>query len=120
MAANNNGFAQALEDINTIVRTNQTVSKTNLEKAAEYFVSKLEEKIPMTTKNKKHLRDSLKVVVKEDYVSVQFESDLFYWYMVEHGHKKANGKGRVKGQHFIRNTTDQEQEKLLDLMMDRL
>ncbi|MED3792122.1 HK97 gp10 family phage protein [Niallia alba] len=120
MAANNNGFAQALEDINTIVRTNQTVSKTNLEKAADYFVSKLEDKIPKSIKNKKHLRDSLKVVIKEDIVSVQFESDSFYWYMVEHGHKKANGKGRVKGTHFVRNTTDQEQQKLLDMMMDRL
>jgi HK97 gp10 family phage protein len=120
MTANNNGFAQALNDINTMIRVNQTVGKDTLEKAAEYFVGKLEEKIKKSNKNKKHLKDSLKVVIKDDYVSVQFESDLFYWYMVEHGHKKSNGKGRVKGQHFIRNTIDAEQERLIDIMMERL
>jgi len=120
MAGNNNGFAQALNDLRTVANTHQQVSKENLEKAAEYFISKLEQKIKTSGKNKKHLRDSLKVVIKDNRVSVQFENDMFYWYMVEHGHKKSNGKGRVKGLHFVRNTTDAEREKLLDIMMERL
>lgn len=120
MAANNNGFADALNDINTLLRAGETISITALEQAANYFVSKLEANIKASNKNKKHLRDSLKVVVKGDYVSVQFESDMFYWYMVEHGHKKANGKGKVKGQHFIQNTFDAESERILDIMMQRI
>lgn len=120
MAGNNNGFAQALQDINTLIRVEQTVSEVNLNKAAKYFVRKLEGKINKSNKNKKHLRDSLKVVIKGDHVSVQFESDKFYWHMVEHGHRKANGKGRVKGQHFVKNTLDAEAEKLKDIMMERL
>ncbi|MDK8641331.1 HK97-gp10 family putative phage morphogenesis protein [Niallia taxi] len=120
MAGNNNGFAQALNDLRTLGNANQNVSKRNLEKAAEYFISKLEQRIGKSNMNKKHLRDSLVIVIKDDHVSVQFEKDKFYWYMVEHGHKKSNGKGRVKGQHFVRNTADEEQEKLLNIMMNRL
>lgn len=117
---NNNGFAQALEDINTLARVDRHVSQRNLDKAAKYFVRKLEGKIKKSDRNTKHLRDSLKVVIKDDHVSVQFESDKFYWYMVEHGHRKSSGKGRVKGQHFVRNTIDQEIEKIKDIMMAQL
>lgn len=120
MAGNNNGFADALKDINTLLRTGEKVSIEALEQAANYFVDKLQANIKVSNKNKQHLRDSLKVVVKDDYVSVQFKSDAFYWYMVEHGHKKANGKGKVKGQHFVQNTFDAESERILDIMMQRI
>jgi HK97 gp10 family phage protein len=120
MATNNNGFADALRDINTLLKIDRDVEIDVLEEAANYFVDKLQLKIKVSNKEKKHLRDSLKVVVKDDMVSVQFEKDTFYWYMVEHGHKKANGKGKVKGQHFIQNTFDAESGKIADIMSQRI
>lgn len=120
MAANNNGFADALKDINTLLDVNKDVAIDVLEEAANYFVSKLEANIKVSDKDKIHLRESLKVVVKDDMVSVQFESDAFYWYMVEHGHKKKGGKGKVKGQHFVRNTIDAESENISNILLGRI
>jgi len=120
MAANNNGFEEAIREINTLLKVNKTVEKTVLEEAAEYFVEKLRPRIKKSNLNKKHLRDSLKVVVKNDHVSVEFEDGAFYWHMVEHGHKKANGRGRVKGQHFVQNTFDAEGDKIADIMANKI
>ncbi|MED2022432.1 HK97 gp10 family phage protein, partial [Bacillus thuringiensis] len=107
MASNNNGFAEALEDINTLLRVNKKVSLDVLDEAAKYFAAELKKRIKMSDKNKRvHLKNSLKVVVKNDRVSVEFEDAAWYWYLAEHGHKKANGKGRVKGLHFSQNTFD--------------
>jgi HK97 gp10 family phage protein len=121
MAANKNGFADALKEINTLLKVNKNVEIDILEEAAKYFVEKLKPRIKVSEKNKRnHLRDSLKVVVKDDLVSVEFEDEAFYWYMVEHGHKKANGKGKVKGQHFVQNTFDSESNKIADIMANKI
>ncbi|ASN71447.1 HK97-gp10 family putative phage morphogenesis protein [Bacillus toyonensis] len=121
MASNNNGFAEALEDINTLLRVDKQVSLDVLDEAAKYFASKLKPRIKASNKNKRtHLRDSLKVVIKNDRVSVEFEDASWYWYLVEHGHKKANGKGRVKGKHFVQNTFDAEGEKIADIMAQKI
>ncbi|WP_242321685.1 HK97-gp10 family putative phage morphogenesis protein, partial [Bacillus cereus group sp. BfR-BA-01312] len=111
----------ALEDINTLLRVNKKVSLDVLDEAAKYFASKLKPKIKASSKNKRtHLRDSLKVVVKDDRVSVEFKDEAWYWYLVEHGHKKANGKGRVKGKHFVQNTFDAEGDKIADIMAQKI
>ena len=120
MAANNNGFAEALRDINTLLKVNKQVELDVLEDAADYFVKVLKPHIPKSDRSSKHLRDALKVVIKKDRVSVEFEDHAFYWYMVEHGHKKANGKGRVKGRHFVQNTFDREGDKIADIMADKI
>ncbi|TKA02515.1 HK97 gp10 family phage protein [Bacillus thuringiensis] len=121
MASNNNGFAEVLEDINTLLRVNKKVELDVLDEAAKYFASKLKPKIKASSKNKRtHLRDSLKVVVKDDRVSVEFKDEAWYWYLVEHGHKKANGKGRVKGKHFVQNTFDAEGDKIADIMAQKI
>ncbi|OWT47488.1 HK97-gp10 family putative phage morphogenesis protein [Bacillus sp. K2I17] len=121
MASNNNGFADALEDINTLLRVNQKVEKKFLEEAANYFISKLKPKIKLSNKNKKtHLRESLKVVVKNDLVSVEFENEAWYWYLYENGHKKVNGKGRVKGKHFVQNTFDAEGDKIAEILAQKI
>lgn len=117
---NNNGFAEALEEINTLLKVDKKVELNVLEEAAEYFVQKLKPQIKASNKNKKHLRDRLKVVVKNDRVSVEFEDDAWYWYLVEHGHKKANGKGKVKGQHFVQNTFDMEGDKIAEIMANEI
>ncbi|PER45266.1 HK97-gp10 family putative phage morphogenesis protein [Bacillus thuringiensis] len=121
MASNNNGFAEALEDINTLLRVNKKVELNVLDEAAKYFAAELKKRIKMSDKNKRaHLKNSLKVVVKNDRVSVEFKDEAWYWYLVEHGHKKANGKGRVKGKHFVQNTFDAEGDKIADIMAQKI
>jgi HK97 gp10 family phage protein len=121
MATNNNGFADALQEINTLLKVDKKVELDVLEQAAEYFIQKLKPRIRMSDKNKQvHLKNSLKVVVKEDYVSVEFEDSAWYWHLPEHGHKKANGKGKVKGQHFVRNTFDAESDKIAEIMANKI
>ncbi|PFL21663.1 hypothetical protein COJ07_10270 [Bacillus cereus] len=121
MASNNNGFADALEDINTLLRVNKKVELDVLDDAAKYFAAELKKRIKMSNKNKQtHLKNSLKVVVKNDRVSVEFEDAAWYWYLAEHGHKKANGKGRVKGLHFSQNTFDAEGDKIADIMAQKI
>ncbi|MBG9617894.1 HK97 gp10 family phage protein [Bacillus cereus] len=121
MASNNNGFAEVLEDINTLLRVNKKVSLDVLDEAAKYFAAELKKRIKMSDKNKRvHLKNSLKVVVKDDHVSVEFEDAAWYWYLVEHGHKKANGKGRVKGKHFVQHTFDAEGDKIADMMAQKI
>ncbi|MDF9622605.1 HK97 gp10 family phage protein [Bacillus cereus] len=121
MASNNNGFADALEDMNTLLRVNKKVELDVLNEAAKYFARKLKPKIKASNKNKRtHLRDSLQVVVKDDCVSVEFKDEAWYWYLVEHGHKKAKGRGRVKGKHFVQNTFDAEGDKIADMMAQKI
>ncbi|AHA74923.1 HK97 gp10 family phage protein [Bacillus thuringiensis] len=121
MASNNNGFAEVLEDINTLLRVNKKVSLGVLDEAAKYFAAELKKRMKMSDKNKRvHLKNSLKVVVKDDRVSVEFEDAAWYWYLAEHGHKKANGKGRVKGKHFVQNTFDAEGDKIADMMAQKI
>ncbi|WP_433774921.1 HK97-gp10 family putative phage morphogenesis protein [Bacillus wiedmannii] len=121
MASNNNGFAEALEDINTLLRVNKKVSLDVLDEAAKYFAAELKKRIKMSNKNKQtHLKESLKVVVKNDRVSVEFEDAAWYWYLAEHGHKKANGKGKVKGLHFAQNTFDAKGDKIADIMAQKI
>ncbi|PGE86621.1 hypothetical protein COM55_07630 [Bacillus pseudomycoides] len=121
MASNHNGFVDALEDINTLLRVNKQVSMDVLEAAAKYFAAELKKRIKLSNKNKRtHLKNSLKVVIKSDHVSVEFEDKTWYWYLAEHGHKKANGKGRVKGLHFAQNTFDAEGDKVADILAQRI
>ncbi|MGF9991557.1 HK97 gp10 family phage protein [Bacillus mycoides] len=121
MAANNNGFADALEDINTLLRVNKQVEMDVLEEAAKYFASKLKANIKLSNKNKRtHLKNSLKVVIKNDRVSVEFEDSAWYWCLAEHGYKKANGRGRVKGSHFSQNTFDAEGDKVADILAEKI
>lgn len=120
MAGNNNGFADALNEINTLLNVNKRVEIDVLEEAADYFVKELRPRIPKSERDGKHLRDALKVVTKDDRVSVEFEDWAFYWYMVEHGHKKASGRGKVKGAHFVQNTFDGSGEKIADIMANKI
>jgi HK97 gp10 family phage protein len=121
MGTNNNGFAEALQEINTLLKVDKKVEIDVLEEAAEYFVKNLKPRIKMSDKNKQvHLRNSLKVVVKDDRVSVEFDDSAWYWHLPEHGHKKANGKGRVKGQHFVQNTYDAEGDKIAEIMANKI
>lgn len=120
MAKNNNGFAEAVKEVNTLLKVNKKVEIDVLEEAADYFADKLRPRIPKSKRNGKHLRDQLKVVVKDDVVQVVFDGDGYYWYLVEHGHKKSNGRGKVKGRHFVQNTWDKEGDKVGDMMANKI
>lgn len=118
MTNNRNGFADALNQLNTLMDVGQRVPIEVLKEAAEYFVAKLRPRINMSDINKQtHLRNSLKIVVKDNRVSVIFEGDAWYWHLAEHGHKKAGGKGRVKGLHFVKNTIDAEKTEIEKIML---
>lgn len=117
---NNNGFADALKQIKTLLKVDKKVTLEGLEAAAEYFVKKLKPRIPVSDRNKKHLRDMLKIVVLNDKVQVAFGVDGWYWHLVEHGHKKRGSSGRVKGRHFVRNTWDSENKKIEEIMLNKI
>lgn len=117
---NNNGFADMLKQMKTLLNVDKKVTLSVLEEAANYFADKLRPRIPKSNRNKKHLADMLKVVVKHDMVQVTFEDEGWYWHLAEHGHKKRGGRGRVKGRHFVRNTWAAENEKVEEIMLSRI
>ncbi|OAK72687.1 HK97-gp10 family putative phage morphogenesis protein [Lederbergia galactosidilytica] len=120
MTANNNGFADMLKEMKTLLKVDEKVTLDVLEEAAEYFAKQLKPRIPKTARNKKHLIDTLKVVVKGDEVQVIFDDESWYWHLAEHGHRKRGGRGRVRGAHFVQNTWDAENEKLANMMADKI
>lgn len=117
---NNNGFADMLKEMKTLLKVDEQVTLDVLEEAAEYFAERLYPRIPVSNRNIRHLRDSLRVEVKKDMVQVVFEGNKFYWHLAEHGHKKRNGRGRVKGSHFVQNTWDAESEKVANIMVEKI
>lgn len=117
---NNNGFADALKQMKTLLNVDKKVTLSVLEEAAEYFAKKLYPRIPRSKRNKRHLADMLKVVVKNDMVQVVFEDDGWYWHLIEHGHRKRAGRGRVKGRHFVRNTWDAESKRIEEIMLSKI
>ncbi len=117
---NNNGFADALKQMKTLLNVDEKVTLSVLEEAANYFADKLRPRIPVSNRSTWHLRDKLKVVVKNDMVQVVFEDVGWYWHLAEHGHKKRGGRGRVKGQHFVRNTWNAESGKIEEIMLDKI
>ncbi|MEK6459541.1 HK97-gp10 family putative phage morphogenesis protein [Heyndrickxia faecalis] len=116
---NHNGFLDALEEINTLLKMDKQVSMAALEEAATFFADKLKSQIPVSKRNKKHMRDGLKVIVKKDLVQVAFDGDIFYWHLVEHGHRKVNG-GKVRGRHFVQNTWDKHGDKVAEIMTEKI
>jgi HK97 gp10 family phage protein len=118
MTNNQNGFADALNQLNTVVNVNTNVTLDVLETVAQYFVKKLKAVVP-TGDGAKHLKNELKVKVNRDNVQVIFGANAWYWYLVEHGHKAVNGK-KIKGQHFVRNTVDRENKKMAEMMLNKI
>lgn len=119
MSSNRNGFADALNQINTIANINKNVELKVLEEAATFFASKLKAAIPLGV-GTSHLKNEIKVVVQNDMVQVTFGKKAWYWNLADKGHKKANGRGRVKGLHFTRNTVDSYGQKVADMMAEKI
>lgn len=120
MSRNHNGFTDALNQLNTVIDVTQNVQIDVLKEAAEYFVAKMKTRIPVSKRNKKHLRDALKVVVKGDKVQVIFEDDAWYWYLVEHGHRVGPTRKKVRGVHFVKNTLDVESANISRILTTQI
>lgn len=55
MASNNNGFADTLEDINTLLRVNKKVELDVLDEAAKYFATELKNVLSLPIKINEHI-----------------------------------------------------------------
>lgn len=113
-----NGFEKAVQQLKTLVNINQKTTIEARKKAADYFVKVLRPQLLRSSIDKKHMADALTVVIEGDKVMVIFEDYGWYWYLKEHGHKKSNGKGRVRGTQTIRRTIDVEKSKLEKMMKE--
>lgn len=126
--ANNNGFADAINQMNTLLKVNKEVSMDVLEEAANYFVEQLRPNVPYGI-GETHMRDKLKVTIEDGMVQVSFDDEAWYWFQVENGHKapkkkggkKGSGKGKpTPGRFFVRNTFDANSERISQMMVDKI
>ncbi len=60
-------------------------------------------------------KNRTEIVVKGWSVICELWKSSSYWYLAEHGHKKANGKG-LKGKTLFRITFDGRSDKMLIMM----
>lgn len=111
----NNGFQDMLDYTSRLSRVDpEKVTLESLNEAAQYFVEKLLPSIPKSLMNKKHMKDHLKIEVKEDRVVISFEGTSFYWRFVE------NGTVNIKAQHFVEGTWQQQKTNVENIMTRRL
>ena len=118
--ANKNGFESAMAQLKTVAKINEKVALGTLEEAAEYFVSVLKPQLKQSNISKEHMVDALQVKIEKGKVLVYFDEFGWYWYLVEHGHAKSNGKGRVKGKFTIKKVVDEEKKKLEKMMKESI
>ena len=118
--ANKNGFESAMEQLKTVAKVNEKVALGTLEEAAEYFVSVLKPQLKKSNVSKEHMVDALQVKIEKGKVIAYFDEFGWYWYLVEHGHAKANGKGRVKGKFTIKKVVDEEKKQLEKMMKESI
>lgn len=119
MSNNRNGFADALNQINTLMDIGEEVELEVLEEAANFFAEKLADAIPIGS-GTQHLKNEIEVKVKGDMVQVIFSDKAWYWSLADKGHKKPNGRGRVKGLHFTKKTIDTYRDKIADMMAQKM
>lgn len=116
---NNNGFADALNQLNTVLDVGKDVEMEVLENAARFFAEKLRAEMPKGDRAP-HLKDQLQIVIKADHVQLTVRENGWYFWLVEKGHKKAGGKGRVKGRHFFKRTLEKYGDKVAEMMAEQI
>ena len=119
MTSNRNGFADALDQLNTLMNIDKEVELDALEEAADFFAAKLRAAVPLGP-GVVHLKNEIKVIIKKDMAQVVFGDKAWYWHLVDKGHRKRGGRGRVKGHHFVRKTFDQYGDKVADIMATKI
>ncbi|MGL4335238.1 MAG: HK97-gp10 family putative phage morphogenesis protein [Lactococcus garvieae] len=111
----NNGFQDMADYTSRLARVDPVkITKESLQEAAEYFVARLLPAIPRSLRNKKHMKDHVKIEVDEDKVTVYFEGTSYYWRFVE------NGTSKIRASHFVEGTWQQQKENIEDIMTQKL
>lgn len=115
MSNNNNGFQEMLDYTTTLTRVDPVkVTKESLLEAAEFFVEKLLPNIPESLRKKKHMKDHIKIEVKEDVVTVYFQNTAYYWRFIE------NGTKNIKAEHFVEGTWEKFGKEIETIMSKSL
>lgn len=92
----------------------EKITLESLEEAAQYFIEKLLPHIPRSLMKKKHMKDHIKVEVKDNEVTISFDGTHFYWRFVE------NGTANIKAQHFVEGTWQQYRNNIEDIMTQKI
>ncbi|MDT2850177.1 HK97 gp10 family phage protein [Vagococcus carniphilus] len=114
MSKNNNGFEEMADYLGNLSKVTVDVSKKSLEEAAEFYVKKLIPEIPRSLKNRKHMRDQVKVTIERDKVVVHFEDTAFYWRFVE------NGTETIRAVHFASGTYEANKQEIERIMTNKI
>ncbi|MBC2140146.1 hypothetical protein HCA95_12460 [Listeria innocua] len=114
MMSNQNGFNEASKKLGKLSQVNEKLTLDVLEEAAKFFVKVLKPNIPISLRNHKHIRESLKVKVEGDVVVVYFDDNSFYWRFVE------NGTSKQRAQNFVKSTYAQNKNKIEKIMLSKI
>ncbi|WP_221774464.1 HK97-gp10 family putative phage morphogenesis protein [Listeria booriae] len=114
MSENNNGFEDAMFQLNGLMKVDDKVSMGALQDAAEFFAAKLRPAIPKSILRKSHMKDMLEVVVKDDRIQVVFQGKAFYWYFIEHGTSKMRAKP------FVVPTFETNKKQIENIMVGKI
>lgn len=109
-----NGFLDMSDHFGNLAKVTDTVTLESLEKAANFYVSKLLPKIPVSLKKKKHMKDQIKVEIVEEEIIVKFDDTKFYWRFAE------NGTVNQKAQHFASGTFEQYKDQIESIMTKKV
>lgn len=107
-----NGFEDLEKQLKQI-NLGKSVVKSSLEEAADFYLQQLKPNIPVWG-NGHHARNDLSVKINDDNVQVVFGEKSFYWHFVENGTKNQ------RGQHFARNTLEQNKSKIEQIMLKKI
>lgn len=111
---NNNGFADAADQLGKLASVDiKKISQESLKEAAEFYVSKLIPNIPKSLMKKKHMKDQVKVEIRDEEIAVVFEETAYYWRFVE------KGTVNTKAQHFAGRTWSQHRKQIEEIMQNK-
>lgn len=111
----NNGFEEMAAYTSRLTKVNpEKVSKESILEAANFFLEKLIPVIPKSLRNKKHMRDHVKIEVEDDKVIIYFDETSYYWRFAE------NGTSKIQAVHFVESTWQQNKEMIENIMTQKL
>lgn len=109
-----NGFQDMSDHFGNLTKVTDKVTLESLEEAANFYVSKLLPRIPVSLKKKNHMKDHIKVEIVEEEIIVKFDDMQFYWRFVE------NGTVNQKAQHFASGTFEQYKNQIESIMIKKV
>lgn len=112
--ADGNGFEDIALYLGTVTKLDNHVTMEALQNAADYYLQQLIPRIPVSLLNKKHMKDQVKVEIRNDEVVVAFNDTAYYWRFVE------NGTANQKPQHFASGTYEQNKHQIEKIMQEKI